>query len=217
MSDSLDVKGIGARQKALLESGALRGIGSRPGGGAQDLAPFERLLAEFGEYLTRKTPQVLEELGLVSSKDLKQSGNFDTITKGGEILSLRFYLASHWVNVHYGEKRSRSQGAKPPPLAAIESWISYKGIQVRQSREQPVREVLDARKELAEKIQMAIWKRGYSVKRFGPQGSRFLDRVLDQESLNALAEMAGELGAAVAAFDILSVVPSDPRNGPRIR
>lgn len=213
MSDSLDVKGIAARQRALLESGALSRIGSAPSQGATDLSPLERILAEFGEYLTTKTPQVLDELGLVSSKELKQSGTYDVIVKGPEILSLRFYLASHWVNVHYGEKRSRSQGAKPPPLAAIERWISYKGIQVRESADQPVSEVLDARRALAERIRMAIWRRGYTIKRFGPQGSRFLDRVLDQESLDALGQLAGELGAAVAAFDILSVVPIDPRNG----
>ncbi len=212
-TDSLDVKGIAARQRALLESGALGALGARDTGRKLDLSPLERILEEFGGYLVKKTPAVLEELGLVSSKDLKQSGNYDTLVKGSEILSLRFYLASHWVNVHYGEKRSRAQGAKAPPLEAIEKWISYKGIQVRESKEQSVGEVLDARKALALKIQRAIWVRGYSVKRFGPAGSRFLDRVLDQGSLDALAELAAELGAVVSAFDILSVVPRDPRNG----
>lgn len=213
MTDKLDVNGITARQKALLESSFLDQLGSTPGGDTAMKTQLEKLGDEFGKYLVKKVPGVLQELNLVSSKNLAQSGQYDLVLKGNEVISLKFYLADHWVNVHYGEKRSRAQGANPPPLEAISKWIAYKGIPIRTSNGQPVKDVIAANLALAKKIQVAIWNRGYTVKRFGKQGSRFMDQVLDQESLDALAQMMAELGAMVVAFDILSVLPRNPKNG----
>lgn len=215
ISSIFPTRGIAERQRKFLEGSLIGNLGSRDLGQSIQLSQLEKIAEEFGSYLVKKTPDVLESLDLVSSGDLKASGLYDIVIKGNEILSLRFWLADHWVNVHYGEKRSRSQGAKPPPLAAIERWISEKGIEIRESAGESAESVLNKRAALAEKIQAAIWRRGYTIKRFGPKGSRFLDQVLDQDSLDALAELMGELGAAAVAFDILSVVPINPANGPR--
>ena len=209
---TLDVKGIAARQRALLESDFLSGLGSKSEGPV-NLKGLARLADEYGKYLVKKTPQVLKSLDLVASKNLSQSASFDYVQKNGEVISLRFYMADHWVNVHYGEKRSRAQGAKAPPLEAIMEWLAYKPIQIRSSNQQTGEEVILDNMAKAKKIQQAIWRRGYTVKRFGRNGSRFLDQVLDQQSLNDLAEMMGELGAVSASFDILSVVPINPKNG----
>jgi hypothetical protein len=213
MTDKLDVKGIAARQRALLDGDFLNQLGSKSGGDAMMKTQLERIGDEFGKYLVKKVPGVLEGLNLVSSKDLAQSGQYDLVLKGNEVISLKFYLADHWVNVHYGEKRTRAQGANPPPLEAISKWIAYKGIPIREANDQPTSDVINANLAAAKRIQMAIWNRGYTVKRFGKKGSRFMDQVLDQNSLNALAELMAELGARVVAFDILSVVPINPRNG----
>lgn len=211
---TLDVKGIGARQAAFLKGQALQNLGSNPSTQKQPYSSqMERLAEEYGLFLVKRTPEVLKQLNLVASKDLMQSARFDYVQKGNEVVSLRFYLADHWVNVHYGQKRSAAQGAKPPPLEAIMEWLAYKPIQIRSSNSQTGEEVILDNKATAEKIRMAIWRRGYSVKRFGKNGSRFLDQVLDQNSLNALAEMMGELGAVNMAYDILSVVPINPKNG----
>jgi hypothetical protein len=216
MTDKLDIKGIAARQKALLDSAFLNNTGSSDGPGPAIQSQLERIGEEFGKYLIKKTPGVLQELNLVSSKDLMQSGQYDLVLKGNEVLSLRFYLSDHWVNVHYGEKRTRAQGAKAPPLEAISKWIAYKGIPIRKSNNQAAADVIADNLAAAKRIQQAIWNRGYTVKRFGKKGSRFMDKVLDQESLNALAELMAELGARVVAFDILSVLPRNPKNGPGV-
>ncbi len=216
MSD-LDVKGIAARQRAFLESQFLSKLGTDQGSSQAFSSQLERLADEYGKYLVSKTPEVLNDLKLKASGDLAQSGQFDLILKGNEILSIRFYLADHWVNVHYGEKRSRQQGAKPPPLHVIENWISMKGIQIRESADQSVTDVLALRKSAAIRIQQAIWNRGYTVKRFGRQGSQFVNKIVDQQSLDALAQLMAEFGAVAVAFDILSVIPRNPKNGPRLQ
>jgi hypothetical protein len=212
-TDRLDIKGIGARQRALLDSQFLNKVGQDKPGSDPATTALERIGEEFGKYLVKKTPGVLKEFDLISSRNLADSGLYDLVLKGNQVITLRFFLADHWVNVHYGEKRSRAQGAKAPPLSEISKWIAYKPIQIRKSAKQSSREVIDDNLALAKKIQLAIWNRGYTVKRFGRRGSRFLNQVLDQQSLDALAEMMAELGAAAVAFDILSVVPSNPRNG----
>jgi len=210
---SLDVKGIGARQRALLDSDYLNNIGTSSGKPPAYQSQLERLAEEYGNFLVKRTPEVLKELDLVASKDLSQSGRFDMVIKGQEVISLKFYLADHWVNVHYGKKRSAAQGAKPPPLSAIMEWLAYKPVQIRKSNKQSGAAVILDNKAKAEAIRLAIWRRGYSVKRFGPRGSRFLDKVMDQGSLNALAELTGELSGVAVSYDILSVVPINPKNG----
>lgn len=213
-TDKLDVKGIKARQLAILKSGFLDSIGTNPGGSTPMTSQLERIGDEFGKYLVKKVPGVLQSLDLVSSKDLMQSGQYDLVLKGNEVLSLRFYLSDHWVNVHYGEKRTKAQGAKAPPLAEIAKWVAYKGIQIRKSNDQSTASVVEDLNYTAMRIQQAIWRRGYTIKRFGKKGSRFMDQVLDQESLDSLAQMMAELGAIVVAFDSLSVLPRNPKNGP---
>ena len=203
---SLDVKGISARQQALLKTDYLNSLGKPETKNLEAVTQFERLAEGYGKYLTTKTPEVLRALNLVASKELLQSGNYDHIIKGNQSLSLRFYLSSHWASVHYGK-----EAFVKPTVEDIVKWIAYKGIKIRTSRTQPTSEVKQDSRLLAERITTAIIRRGYAPKRFGAKGSHFLDQVITQESLTDLSELMGELGALSVAYDILQVVPIDKK------
>lgn len=203
MSKVYDGKEHAANVRKALEDGFLDSIGEDNLTQALQ-SEVEEIIASYGTYLIEQTQEVLKNKKLVASSDLKDSASFDSEIKGNDVTTLRFYLAEHWVNVHYGQKRSRTSGAKAPPVKALMEWITTKGIKVRQNNSQSTQSVMEQRKRMAFAIRNTIWNRDYSIKRFRQPGSKFIDEVLTQESLDSLAELLGEVSATVVSYDLLS-------------
>jgi hypothetical protein len=189
--------------RKALENGFLDSIGEDNITQTLD-GEIEEIIVSYGNFLVENARAVLEEKDLVASSETKNSASFDSEIKGKNIKAIRFFLAEHWVNLHYGAKRSKLSGAKPPPVEELMKWITSKGIRVRQSNGQSTKSVLEQRKSMAFAIRQSIWKRNHSVKRFGRQGSRFMDEVLNQDSIETLAELLAEVSAVVVSYDLLS-------------
>lgn len=198
-----NAKNHAEKVRKALENGFLDSIGKDNITQTLD-GEIEEIIVSYGNFLVENARAVLEEKNLVASSGTKNSASFDSEIKGKNITAIRFFLAEHWVNLHYGAKRSKSSGAKPPPIQELMDWITSKGIRVRQSNGQSTQSVLEQRKSMAFAIRQSIWKRNHSVKRFGRQGSKFMDEVLNQDSIETLAELLAEVSAVVVSYDLLS-------------
>lgn len=159
-------------QARLLVSGKLNDLGSNP----EQPLPFDSVAEEIMEMWGQQSfiPAVKKSItdkGLNSSKDLLQSVGYDVVVKGNNIVRFRLLMAPHWQYAEHGRKAGRR-----PPLKAIEQWITFKGIQVRQSKADSKLSVLQRRRKMARSIQAAIGRKG-TIARFNHKGSNFLASV----------------------------------------
>jgi len=134
------------------------------------------------------------------------------IDKAGTIKALQI----NYDDVIYWAEKGRRKG-KRPPVAPIERWIAYRGINLTEFKQTRVMVTLEggkkvarypyknlsniqANKALARIISRSIGKHGTikgegrtgSAKWSGYQGSKFMSAVINQESLNALAQRCSE-------------------------
>ena len=191
-----------AKVRAALENGFLDNIGVENIPNELN-SELEEIIAIYGQFLIDKTDEVLTEKDLKASGDLAASAQFESTIKNNNEATLGFYLAEHWVNVHYGDKKTREGGAKPPPVAALMKWITSKGLRMRKRNSESTISVLETRKRAAFAIRNAIWNRNHTIKRYPQPGSRFVDEVLSRESLDELAKLLGEVTVQVVAFGLL--------------
>lgn len=179
-------------QSQLLRSGVLNNLGSAK----NDSLPYDSILEEITALWADKSfiPAVkasIEKNDLQASKDLLQSVGSEITIRGNNIVRFKLMMAKHWIFADEGRRRG-----KRPPIKAIEKWITFKGIPVRQSREDSKLSVLQRRKKMARAIASAIGARG-TIKRFGYKGSKFFQKVAPGE-LTILSDLCSKaLGYAI--------------------
>lgn len=187
-------------QARLLASGKLNNIGSNP----SDKLPFDSVAEEIIEYWAEQSflPAIKKSItdkGLNASKDLLQSVAHDVVTRGSNIVRFRLLMAEHWQYAEHGRK-----AGKRPPLKAIEQWITFKGIQVRQSKSESRLSVLQRRRKLARSIQFAIGKRG-TIKRFNHKGSKFLQSVAPAQ-MTLLSDLMTKATGEVVIVSLINTI-----------
>jgi hypothetical protein len=179
-------------QSQLLRSGILNNLGSTK----NDSLPYDSILEEITALWADKSfiPAVKTSITknkLEASKDLLQSVGSDVTIRGNNIVRFRLLMAKHWIFADEGRRKG-----KRPPIKAIEKWITFKGITVRQTRADSKLSVLQRRRKMARSIAAAIGKRG-TIKRFNYKGSKFFQKVAPGE-LRILSDLATKaLGYAI--------------------
>jgi len=179
-------------QSRLINSGLLSKIGSNPNDTLDYDSVVEEIVKLWGESdFIPAIKKSITDKGLNASKQLLQSIGMDVVTRGNNVVRFRLLADPHWIYAEEGRK-----AGKRPPLKAIEDWITFKGIQVRENNQESKLTVLQRRRNMAKRIQYAIGKRG-TIARFGHKGSDFLKSVAPQ-SASALSELLSKaLGYAV--------------------
>lgn len=129
----------------------------------------------------------LTEKQAVATKQLRSSIDSTKAVPIADGVSVSIVMNDYHPYVEEGRKKG-----KRPPIASIEEWITAKGIQVRQSKEQSTQSVLEARRSLAYAIASKIAKRG-TIKRFGYKGANFIKDVLTPQNIEAIAQHLGEM------------------------
>jgi hypothetical protein len=139
-----------------------------------------------------------------------QSGMFEPHIVDKEGLLTVLTLTSVNPTASYYAEHGRGKG-KRPPIAPIENWITYRGIDVHQVKGwtskykdskghtktiKPYKNITDTlklRNVMASAISRSIGKKG-TIKRFGYKGSKFISSVVNDQSL---AELSRRLSEAV--------------------
>ena len=135
-----------------------------------------------------------------------QSGMFEpkVFDATGVLKMLTLTPATKDIKAWYWAEHGRKRG-KRPPIAPLERWITYRGIDVKTVQGwqrtndkgkiikpyKNIKDTLKLRHIMAEAISRSIGKKG-TIKRFGYKGSNYLSNVINPLSLQKLSSQLSE-------------------------
>ena len=181
---------ITKNQLNAINSGALAKIGQNaedPSFKATNL--LEEILLGVAKELTDALREDILKKDLKSTGNLIQSINASNIYKVADGVTAEISAASYWSEVDQGQKPGTIVSIK-----SLEEWVANK----RQMRQELGLNTNKQVKSFAVVVARKIKEKG-TIKRFGYKGANFVRDVLNQQSINAIAEHLGEaLGQRIA-------------------
>lgn len=186
--------GITKNQLNAINSGALAKIGQN----AEDpsFKPtnlLEEILLGVAEKLTDALREDILKKNVKASGNLIQSFDASNVYKVADGVTAEIRAADYWPYVDQGRGATK-KGHTPGTLflwERIDDWLGRKGIATPPDFKKEGDSVDDARENFARVIAKKIHRKG-TIKRFGYKGANFVADVLNQQSINAIAEHLGE-------------------------
>lgn len=188
---------ISKAQLDAINSGVLKSLGKDAND--PDLKSgslLDDLLTGVAQKLTDELRKAITDKGAVASKNLRSSVDLTQTVKIANGVKCDIVMADYWEFVDQGRGKTKrgNQGGKFL-WQSIEEWITAKGIQVRQSKEESGQSVLERRKSMAVAIANKIHRKGF-------KGKFFVKDVLNPQNIDAIAQ---HLSDAFGQRIILSV------------
>lgn len=186
--------GITKNQLDAINSGALSKIGQNaedPSFKATNL--LEEILIGVAEKLTDALREDILKKNVKASGNLIQSFDASNVYKVADGVTAEIRAADYWYYVDQGRGATK-KGHTPGTLflwERIDDWLGRKGIATPPDFKKEGDSVDDARENFARVIAKKIHRKG-TIKRFGYKGANFVADVLNQQSINAIAEHLGE-------------------------
>ena len=186
--------GITKNQLNAINSGALAKIGQNaedPSFKATNL--LEEILIGVAEKLTDALREDILKKNVKASGNLIQSFDASNVYKVADGVTAEIRAADYWYYVDQGRGATK-KGHTPGTLflwERIDDWLGRKGIATPPDFKKEGDSVDDARENFARVIAKKIHRKG-TIKRFGYKGANFVADVLNQQSINAIAEHLGE-------------------------
>jgi len=166
-------------------------------------SPITQILEQWADGTIKALNQSWIDKGFSTASPLPKSLQPLIIDKAGVIKALQILIDDSWIWAERGRRKG-----KRPPIEPIQRWIAYRGINLTDFKNKrvmvkdengkkvaryPYKNLsnIQANKALSQAIATGIGRRG-TIKRFGYKGSKFLTDVINQESLNALAQRCSE-------------------------
>ncbi len=193
--------GITKNQLNAINSGALSKIGQNaedPSFKGTNL--LEEILLGVAQELTDALREDILKKKVKASGNLIQSFDASNVYKVADGVTAEIRAADYWYYVDQGRGATK-KGHTPGTLflwQRIDEWLLQKGIATPPDFKKEDDSVKDARENFARVIAKKIHRKG-TIKRFGYKGANFVRDVLNQQSINAIAEHLGEaLGQRIA-------------------
>ncbi len=192
--------GITKNQLNAINSGALSKIGQNaedPSFKATNL--LEEILLGVAEKLTDALREDILKKNVKASGNLIQSFDASNVYKIADGVTAEIRAADYWYYVDQGRGATKKGHQGGLFLwQSIQDWLLQKGIATPPDFKKEGDSVDDARENFARVIAKKIHRKG-TIKRFGYKGANFVRDVLNQQSINAIAEHLGEaLGQRIA-------------------
>lgn len=178
---------INKNQLDALNRGLFDSIGEEDSPDLATGSTLEEAMFNIAKQISEDLRDSATAKGVVATKQLRSSIDPTKARWNGNAIEVAVVMKKEWRWAEYG----RGKG-KRPPIAAIEEWITRKGIPVRQNKGQSRETVLNMRHSMAIAIAKKIAKLG-TIKRFQYKGSRFIREVLTVEAMNQIAKHLSEL------------------------
>jgi hypothetical protein len=192
--------GITKNQLNAINSGALAKIGQN----AEDpsFKPtnlLEEILLGVAQELTDALREDILKKKVKASGNLIQSFDASNVYKVADGVTAEIRAADYWYYVDQGRGATKKGHQGGLFLwQRIDEWLLQKGIATPPDFKKEGDSVKDARENFARVIAKKIHRKG-TIKRFGYKGANFVADVLNQQSINAIAEHLGEaLGQRIA-------------------
>jgi len=185
---------ITKNQLNAINSGALAKIGQNaedPSFKATNL--LEEMLAGAAQKLTDEIVADIVKKKATASGNLIQSFDASKVYKVADGVTAEIRAADYWYYVDQGRGATKKEHT-PGTLflwERIDDWLGSKGIATPPDFKKEGDSVDDARENFARVIAKKIHRKG-TIKRFGYKGANFVADVLNQQSINAIAEHLGE-------------------------
>ena len=192
--------GITKNQLDAINSGALAKIGQNaedPSFKATNL--LEEILLGVAKELTDALREDILKNNVKASGNLIQSFDASNVYKVADGVTAEIRAADYWYYVDQGRGATKKGHQGGLFLwQRIDEWLLQKGIATPPDFKKEGDSVDDARENFARVIAKKIHRKG-TIKRFGYKGANFVRDVLNQQSINAIAEHLGEaLGQRIA-------------------
>jgi hypothetical protein len=192
--------GITKNQLNAINSGALSKIGQNaedPSFKATNL--LEEILLGVAKELTDALREDILKKNVKASGNLIQSFDASNVYKVADGVTAEIRAADYWYYVDQGRGATKKGHQGGLFLwQRIDEWLLQKGIATPSDFKKEGDSVKDARENFARVIAKKIHRKG-TIKRFGYKGANFVRDVLNQQSINAIAEHLGEaLGQRIA-------------------
>lgn len=169
----------------------------------KELDAIERVLVSFMNGVQKRASENLDKEGSNASASLRQSIIVLPIQAYGKTYEIALQMNDYWKFVNEGVQGWQSTKApnspfrykrgKRPPRAAIEQWITNKGINPGGRRG----ERMDPRASLAKAIARKIGREG-------TKPTKFLDKALPEELIKTLTnEVAEAIGRQISISIVL--------------
>ena len=192
--------GITKNQLNAINSGALSKIGQNaedPSFKATNL--LEEILLGVAKELTDALREDILKKKVKASGNLIQSFDASNVYKVADGVTAEIRAADYWYYVDQGRGATKKGHQGGLFLwQRIDEWLLQKGIATPSDFKKEGDSVKDARENFARVIAKKIHRKG-TIKRFGYKGANFVADVLNQQSINVIAEHLGEaLGQRIA-------------------
>lgn len=185
--------GITKNQLNAINSGALAKIGQNaedPSFKATNL--LEEILLGVAQELTDALREDILKKNVKASGNLIQSFDASNVYKVADGVTAEIRAADYWYYVDQGRGATKKGHQGGLFLwQRIDEWLLQKGIATPPDFKKEGDSVDDARENFARVIAKKIHRKG-TIKRFGYKGANFVADVLNQQSINAIAEHLGE-------------------------
>lgn len=176
-------------------------------------SPIEDILTEWAKQIVVQIEESWDKKGF-NPASTTQKAEPHIIDKAGVLKVLQIDMPDAWRWAENGRK-----AGKRPPIAPIERWITYRGIDVKKVRQWDIRkkdangktylykpyakisDTLKLRNILASVIARSIGQKG-TIKRFGYKGSKFLSSVVTPQALQDLSTQLSEAVGYTIAVSI---------------
>lgn len=190
-------------------------------------SPLEEILYLWAQDVAVQVTQSWEKKGFNPASNT-QKVEPKVITTSDVLMNLELNMPSEWVWAENGRRKG-----KRPPLAPIERWITYRGIDVKKVKQwefkrknkdgktilykpyKNINDTLKLRRSLAEVIARKIGKKG-TIKGdipgggnrgwTGNRGSHFLSDVVNDKSLKKLSTALSEAVGYTIAVSIARAI-----------
>ncbi len=174
---------ISKAQLDAINRGALANIGKNAND--PDLKSgslLDDLLTGVAQKITDELRKAITDKGAVATKNLRSSVDLTQTVKIENGVSVDIVMADYWEAVDQGRGKTKKGNDGGKFLwQHIEEWISAKGIQVRQSKEESGQSVLERRRSMAVAIANKIHRKGF-------KGKFFVKDVINPQNIDAIAQ-----------------------------
>lgn len=173
-------------------------------------SPITQILEQWADGVVKELNRSWIDKGFNPDSSTIKSIAPIVIDKAGTIkaLQINYDEGVIWADRGRGPTKNGHTPGTPYLYEHIQKWIAYRGINLSSFKSQkvmvkteggkkvaryPYRNIsnIEANKALSKVIAQSIHRKG-TIKRFGYKGSKFLTDVINQESLNALAQRCSE-------------------------
>jgi len=173
-------------------------------------SPITQILEQWADGVIQQLNKSWIDKGFNPQSSSIKSVTPIVIDKAGTIKALQISYDDGVLWAERGRKPTKNGHTPGTPYLyeALQKWIAYRGINLTSFKNQKVmvkmedgRKVarypyknltnIEANKALSHSIAHSIHRKG-TIKRFGYKGSKFLSAVINQQSLDALAQRCSE-------------------------